>query len=252
MKYTPLIVTLVLILIIIGIIYTAYRRIKRKVKSSLYQLFGTSDIRKANQMMQQEVSSTPKSVSAMTSLYLPKITKDFPDFSYNEMKDRANNAVTSYLMAIDSLNPSLLREGTSDLKNKLTNYVEMLKASGKNEHFEDILIHRTEISQYRRLAGRCIITFQTALLCMHYVTDDSGKVTNGSADMIYQTKYNTDLLYIQDRNLINETSDNGLGLNCPNCGAPIRSLGDKCCEYCGTSVVAFNIKTWDFNNIEGA
>lgn len=245
-----LIVVLSLILIIILIIYIAYRRITRKVKSVMRDLYGTSNLRDADRMLKQEMAATPKSVSAMTSLLLPKITKDFPDFSFPEMRDRANNVLTSYLMAVDNNNPSVLKEGTEDLKAKLKNQLDMLHSQDYSEHFEDIAIHRNEIYRYQKLSGRCIITFQAAVQYLHYIIDGSGKVVGGDKDTIFQTKYNIDLVYLQDRNIVNQTMDSGLGLNCPNCGAPIKGLGEKFCEYCGTAVIEFNIKTWSFNNIQ--
>jgi len=66
----------------------------------------------------------------------------------------------------------------------------------------------------------------------------------------FQAKYNIDLIYIQDRNLVNNELDQALGLNCPNCGAPISSLGAKVCEYCGTPVIEINIHVWSFSDIE--
>lgn len=94
--------------------------------------------------MEQEYASTPKSVSAMTSLYLPKIKKDFPEFQYDEMKVRAENALTSYLMAVDRLNAGALKEGNRELKDRLEMRIEMLKAAGNKERFGSIKIHRTE------------------------------------------------------------------------------------------------------------
>lgn len=44
--------------------------------------------------------------------------------------------------------------------------------------------------------------------------------------------------------------DHGLGLNCPNCGAPISTLGHKHCEYCGSPVIEYNINVWTFSNVE--
>ena len=38
--------------------------------------------------------------------------------------------------------------------------------------------------------------------------------------------------------------------NCPNCGAPLTSLGAKHCEYCGTPIIEYNIKAWTFSNID--
>lgn len=249
MKYLPLIITLVLILVIIGIIYAVYIRIKRKLQSISQLAFGTSDIRQGVTKMQQEYASTPKSVSAMTSLCLPKIVKDFPDFQFNEMQDRSNNVLTSYLLAISSKNVGALKEGNTELKNKLENYITMLKNKDLTERFEKIRIHRTEINQYRKTAGRCIVTFQSSIEYFHYVTDAEGQVVSGERETLFQSKYNVDLIYIQDRDLVENELDYALGVNCPNCGAPLSSLGSKKCEYCGSPIIELNIKAWSFSDI---
>lgn len=250
MEHLPTIIMLILILAIIGAAYYLVYRVKHKAEELSRTLFGTSDITKAASQMKQEYATTPKSVSAMTSLLLPKIVADFPDFQYNEMKDRAENVLTSYLHAITERNPARLTDGTTELKQQLENHTEMLFANGQHERFDQIHIHRTEINQYRTTAGRCIITFQTALECYHTITDSNGNITEGSSEYKYQTKFNTDLIYIQDRNLVENELDHALGLNCPNCGAPISSLGAKVCEYCGTAIVELNIHAWNFSHIE--
>lgn len=245
-----IIIILVLILIIMGAGFAAYITIRNKVRRVSRDLFGTSDISQVATQLKQEQATTPKSVSGMTNLLLPKISTDFPDFEYNEMKSRAENVLTSYLLAINDRSVGTLHNGNEELKQKLESYIEMLNGKGLHEHFEQIKIHRTEINQYRKADGRCIITFQTALECFHYITDDNGNVTNGDKQYKYQTKYNTDMIYIQDLNKIKNESDFALGLNCPNCGAPISSLGAKHCEYCGTPIIEINIHSWSFSNIE--
>lgn len=241
---------LLLLLVIIISIYAGYRHVKNEVQDFSSQVFGTSDIKQAAKTMQMEYSSTPKSVSAMTSLLLPKIVNDFPDFQYDEMKDRAENVLTSYLRAITDRNAALLTDANSELEQQLSNHIQMLSSEDKHEHYDQIKLHRTEICQYRKAEGRCIITFQSALECVHYITDASNHIVSGSKDYKYQTKYNTDLIYIQDRNLVENELDHALGVNCPNCGAPLSSLGAKVCEYCGTPVIEINIHAWSFSNIE--
>ena len=44
----------------------------------------------------------------------------------------------------------------------------------------------------------------------------------------------------------------GLGLSCPHCGAPVRNLGQKFCEYCGSGVIEVNTRVWKFNSVRGA
>lgn len=251
MKYIPIIIILILILAVILAVYCGIAYIRKRTREFSRALFGTSDITRAAEQMRQEYSTTPKSVSAMTSLLLPKIVSDFPDFQYDEMKGRAQNTLIDYLQAITERHPALMQDGNDELKNQLENYIEMLSARDLQEHYDQIKIHRTEISQYRKTEGRCIITFQSAIECYHYFinTTEPSAVQDGSKEYKYQTKYNIDLIYIQDRDLVKNTLDDALGVTCPNCGAPLSSLGAKVCKYCGTPVIELNIHAWSFSSI---
>ena len=250
---TAIIVFLTLILIIMVVGLSAFIYIRNSARKFSRELFGTEDLSKAAKDMQIEYSSTPKSVSAMTSLLLPKISQDFPDFNYNEMKARANNVLNGYLMAISQGSAGILKDGTTELKQKLTDYIGNLTAKDEREHYDSVHIHRTEISQYRKSEGRCIITFQSSLECFHYTSDLSdGAVKSGSKEFKYQTRFNVDLVYIQDRDKVENELNHALGINCPNCGAPLSSLGAKVCAYCGTPIVEVNIYAWNFNNVEEA
>lgn len=243
------IIILVLILAVFGWIYFAVRKAKRAVESFSREAFGTSDIMQGLKQVEQEYSSTPKSVSAMTSLYLPKIKRDFPEFHYDEMKVRAENVLTSYLLAVDRMSAGVLKEGNQELKDKLSMRIEMLKGSGERERFGNIKLHRTEITDYKKRNGTCIITFQTSVQYYYTRKDENGKILEGREDLMTQSKYNTDVIYIQDRELLKDERDLSLGINCPNCGAPISGTGSKVCEYCGTPVVELNIYAWTFSNV---
>lgn len=251
MKYIPIIIILVLILAIIIAIYCGVNYLKRKTREFTRTVFGANSIKESAEVMRQEYATTPKSVSAMTSLLLPKIVSDFPDFQYDEMKERAENVLVQYLRAVTERNAGILTEGNTELEQQLENHIAMLSAKDLQEHFDQIKIHRTEINQYRKTDGRCIITFQSALECYHYITDTgSSSIKDGSKEYKYQTKFNTDLIYIQNRSLVENELDHALGINCPNCGAPLSSLGAKVCEYCGSPVIELNIHAWSFSNVE--
>lgn len=244
-KQIGLITILVLVLIIICCIAYGIYRLKRAVRSFSRKAFGTASLGKGIRRMEQEYVRTPKSVSAMTNMYLPKIKRDFPEFQYDEMKVRAENVLTSYLMAISAGNAGYLKEGSRELRDKLEMHISMLKRSGRRECFEQIKLHRTELSDYRKRDGRCIITFQTALQYQYSITDEK-------QENLVQAKFNTDAVYIQDRELTGDERDLALGINCPNCGAPVSALGNKICEYCGTAVVELNIYAWTFHNVSQA
>ena len=56
-----LIIVLVLLLVLVGVIYYAYRNIKRKVSRFSQTVFGTSDLIEGIKQRDLEVASTPKS-----------------------------------------------------------------------------------------------------------------------------------------------------------------------------------------------
>ena len=221
MKYIPLIIVLLLILAILVLVFYGVSRVKRFSR----QLFGTDDIIQGVKKAQEDAASTPRSVSAMTRIALPQIVSDFPDFQYDEMKQRAENALTQISASV---------------------------SEGRREHFTQVKIHQTEIARYRKEAGRCIVTFQSAVESFHYVTDEANVVVRGSDHTLEQSRYNTDLVYIQNRALAKDAADNAIGITCPNCGAPVTNLGAKFCEYCGAGIIELNVHAWSFENIEEA
>lgn len=246
------IIILVLALAVLGGGFAAYRTIKAKVQNFTRMAFGSDTISGSFQNMERELEVTAKSVSANTKLYLPQILRDFPEFHYDEMKNRAENILTGFLLGIDEKKPARMRESTtSELRQKLEMRIAALDNENAEEHFRDILIHRTEIRQYRRVKGRCSIIFQSALQCHHF-KKKGGAVTAGSESRLEQSRYNVEMIYIQDRDKIENQADSGLAMNCPNCGAPLPKLGAKKCLYCDTPIVEFSIRIWNFSDVEEA
>lgn len=242
------ITVLVLLLVLAGIGYGVYRTIRNKIREFSRVAFGTDSLKEGFQKVEAEYASTPKSVSAATSLYLPRIMRDFPDFHYDEMKKRAENVLVSYLRCLDANSLSLLAEGTDELKKKLEMMLEMQRARGERQHFEKIRVHQTEIYRYRYQKGRRSVVFQSAVEYYHYQTR-AGSVTAGSREVKEQAKFNVECIYIQDRDMIESADDAALGVNCPNCGAPLSGVGAKVCAYCGTPVVELNILAWNFSGV---
>lgn len=234
-----------IIVVALGGFFYARARIREFSKKFL----GTEDIIEGFKKIEEDEAKTPKSVNAMTSLYLPKIKKDFPEFQYDEMKVRAQNVLTSYLLAIDTLQVSKLSEGTPELKEKLENIIIMHQGEGTRTNYKSVKLHRTEIANYRKEAARCIISFQIS--CQYYVykTDEEGKILSGNKDVLKQARYNVDVIYIQNRDMIQNEHDFAIGTNCPNCGAPLKGLGAKICEYCGTPLREINIYAWNFSDV---
>lgn len=243
-------VWLAVVVIVIGAVAFAIVRARRKAREIAQAAFGTDSLIDGFKKTEAEVMNTPKSVSAATSLYLPQIHKDFPEFNFADMRVRAENVLTSYLRAIDERDPSLLVEGSQELREQLQLRLSELANQGQKEQFDDIRTHRTEIARYEKRNGRCTVTFQTSVQYRHALANAEGTVLKGDKQRIEQARYNVELVYVQDRDKVEDDRDRGEGLNCPNCGAPITNVGAKKCEYCGTSVVPYNIRVWAFHRVE--
>ena len=89
--------------------------------------------------------------------------------------------------------------------------------------------------------GNDIITFQSAVEHLHYKKKD-GTVVSGDENRLEQTKYNVEVMYIQDEKIAK--IDNAVGTTCPHCGAPVTNLGAMYCEYCGLAITPINLKVW--------
>lgn len=243
------VIVLVLLAFIVGGALYLFFAVRARAKKLSRELYGTSDITEAMKRAKLEVAETPKSLSAMTRIELPRIVKDFPAFNYDEMKERAENVLAGYLLGIAGKNTGALSGVTSELKEQLEQRIEMLEAGNLTEHYDRLKVHRTEIKRYTKKAGRCIVTFQSALESVHYVTDIDNNVIRGDREFKEQARFETDMVYIQDRDIVENRYDDAKGLVCPNCGAPVTDLGVKVCRYCGRGIVEYNINVWSFDNI---
>lgn len=118
------------------------------------------------------------------------------------------------------------------------------RKAGIRETYTQIKVHQTEVANYRKSIGSCVITFQSAVEHYHYREKD-GRLVSGDRERKEQTKYNTELVYIQDERL---AGGSAVGTVCPNCGAPVSQLGNLRCEYCGLAVTPVNLKVWKLHS----
>lgn len=240
-------------MIVVGLILgggaIGYFTIRNKIRRFSKTVFGTESIAEGLRNQQTEAANTPKSVASMTKIYLPHIQRDFPEFSYQQFKAKVENMLKSAFIAITNENPDRLVNASDELKKSVKLIIDSNKEQGKKEVYEDITIYQTEITKYTKIAGTCVITLQSAVGHLHYVTKN-GKVVSGSKEFREQCRYNTDIVYIQDVNKLTSDKLTSLGTNCPNCGAPITNLGSKFCEYCGTGVRVININVWTINKYQ--
>ena len=111
-----------------------------------------------------------------------------------------------------------IKDGVSEeFLAQIKNRIRENETEAVTEHYEQIQIHQTEIANYEKKQGTCMITFQSAVGYLHYC-EKAGKVLSGSKELTEQTRYNVQLMYIQNEKLAG--MDNAVGTTCPNCGAP--------------------------------
>ena len=209
--------------------------IKHKITKISREAFGTDSFMEGYKEQKRKLSETPRSVQSMTGIYLPEIHKDFPDFDYDEFKTKAKAVLMGYFNALS-------------LINHILEINEALAANGQKQFFIEPVIHACEIGRYIKDGATVTIRLNIAVGLYSYVEDENGKVINGEKDEKLQTLYEVDLVYLQDADKMGVYGE-GLGLNCPNCGAPIKNLGQKFCLYCGTGVVEVNTRVWKFNAV---
>ena len=204
----PLLIAGIAIILLICTILYFYKKARNTVqqaKSTMQSLFGTDDLGELIETRNAEVANTPKSVAGMTAVYAPAIQEDFPELNLAELKGIAEGHLKKFL---------------SDKKN-----------------FASIKIHKTEIKDYVKRSGTCVIVFQSGV---QYLTGTK-KV---------QARYNTHMMYVQDANEYGHA--NGFAADCPHCGAAITDLGRKFCDYCGSEVIPINIHVWELHDIKEA
>lgn len=236
----------VIVALTVLVFYGIYS-VRRKIRTVSKSFFGTDSFIEGYKNQKEILSDEPKSVSGMTRIYLPMIMKDFPEFNYDEFKTKAENMLMSAFDAITNENKDLVMNGSKDIIHSVSLIICNNINSGYKETYKNVKIHQTEICGYKKMNGTCVITLQSAVEYFHYIEKED-KLMTGDKQLKEQTRYNTDIVYIQDvSKLEGESQTAFVGAVCPNCGAPVSSLGNKYCEYCGSEIKTVNVNVWAIN-----
>lgn len=201
-----------------------------------------SDMANEVARIREEDSTRPRSISGMTSLLLPNIRKDFPDFNEQELYNKTENALRQVFSAIENKN---IEEVSSLplLYGNVQKVIEDYTTSNISERYDDIHFHKFAIYQYEKKNGMATITVSVSLE-YYYQKKKEEKVLRDFTKYRKQTKYQCKFIYVYDEAKVDKSAK-VLAINCPNCGAAIRALGHKCCDYCGTIVKEVNLKSWE-------
>lgn len=240
-----MIVAILMLALIAGVLF-AVMAVRRKIRRFSVQAFGTESLTQGLEKQKEQLSVTPKSVSGMTKIYLPMIQRDFPDFHLNDFIARSENMLKSAFLAVSEENIGLLKEAGDVLENAVRLQIEENRQQQVEETYRDVAIHKTEIAGYEKKDGTCVVTLQMAVGYLHFRMQE-GKVISGDRTYKKQTRYNVELLYVQDPDKVTGDASALVGARCPNCGAPVKTLGAKYCEYCGSGVREINIHSWSIH-----
>ncbi len=233
---------------LVGLIgYGIYR-----VRQISQAAFGTSDIIEGFKQQEEVYANTAKSVSGMTNYELPRILKDFPEFNWPEWKKICENTLRAYLEAIENHSLTYLKDAGDAIRQQAGLIIAEEEKLGITECFDQLYIHRTEISRYEKPAGMCKIKIQSAVQ-YHYSksSEKQGKMIDNKKQ---QHRYDMELVFVQDMSKVDDDLAFDFIGNCPNCGAPMTAVGSvRRCEYCGTEVKeAYNTKVWTLHRIDKA
>ena len=251
---------LAVIIFIIVVVWVVVHKIRRKVRDYSRSLFGSdrfmNEVMSRAKGMDQSAAfeEEPRSLNGMTNVCLPNITRDFPEFNYDEVRAKNEMLLKAYLNSLEAQDTASLKKDpqiAKSLVNKTQFIIDDLQSQGKHIYYHDIVVYQTEISDYSTGNGLCTVRLQSAVGFINFMRDSSGSVVSGSESGKRQAVFQSDYTYVQDADkAIKSGVYESFSLSCPNCGAPITNLGAKFCEYCGTGIKEININSWKFTNIE--
>ncbi len=230
------------VLIFIFAIIIMFNSIKRRTKNAVNRTINntirkvTGDIIGANisandigQLINlaQEVSKEPevKSVSDLTRIYLPKITKDFADFHNTE-------AIAAVKVFMNEYLDIKYREKTSFSNSNVDPSLKaMIDIAETKAATTDVSVHKVAICDYLKTNEYATIFYQVSV----------GYNLNGEKkEERYKIEYTMKL------------KENGVSeeiMKCDNCGAAIDSTEYEVCPYCDVRIIRDTRMSWKFTSI---
>ena len=177
---TAIITPLIVIAVIALVIFIIVMIIKHKLESATRRYLGMGLKDTANMLGNglREETTMPKAISNVSAIYKPRLMRDFPDMTYERFLEMANTALVSILTAIESGDADRIGNATDSLKSVIRDKIHDNNGRNIVEHFDDIKLHRTAISDYRTTSDTATADFEISFQCIHYL-EGKDKVMEG-------------------------------------------------------------------------
>lgn len=191
----------------------------------------------------------PRSLTSTEPISLPELKKDFPELNVAELKNAAARLLSDVMIgpkepAVASVALEGRPAGDAGTEAVVVTAGQESQVSGERAIAEAwwqmikpdkpvsrAFVHRIAIKRYERGQSNCTLTLQAAL-------------EYGGEDWRMQDR--ADLQYV----FIRVDEGKGISLVCGNCGAPVRSLGAKACDFCQSVLDPLNRRVWRLDRVQ--
>ncbi len=226
---------LILIISLVVFLITVFIELRGKYRDFMNTYFDGMSFKEACEKTKLEAEETPLSIAGMDRIYVPEITKDFPDLNIDELKSMAEMNLNNFYLAINN------RDTKGILCDKVISSAKtIIDSTPSDTKYKNLSIHKVTITKYQKKKNVATIELAASY---EYVID------NGKKREKQQKRCRIEFIYVIDeKGVISEK--NGLFLNCPNCGAPVASVGTIKCSYCGTGIAELIKRVWILNDID--
>lgn len=228
---------LIVLFVLVLLLFIVYLILKHKFKKIFNSNFSNNDIRKLLEMSKKESIDVPKSLSSMEKFIVPNLLGDFPDLNIQQIKSIAEGFIVDCLNAIEMKDISCVKK----YGDRAISFVNsrILDLGNNIIRYDSINIHKTVLNKYSKTDSIATLYLQTSFEYLYK--------KNSNVYKKVQDKIKTEFIYIIDESRVGDNV-RAIGLNCPNCGAPITKLGVRKCEYCNSANLDIVRKTWNLNN----
>lgn len=226
-------------IVIILIIYCLIRNILYKAGFGNRGLIDLYNESKRQAMLDK---SRQKDVSGMTNVLMPTIKKYFPEFNVSEFYLLTETSIRKILNAIEKKQEGLLDDNALSLvKDRLTLQIRNMNENDITYVYRDIVFHKHAIKDFKHDDGKAILKISSSL--EYYYEEYNGDQVVKKDEYKKQTRYQTEFVFIYDVQKAGYDIKT-IGLNCPNCGSPLKGYAQRICNYCKTGI---DISVLDFD-----